>query len=170
MPELNEEFIKNVTKGKSTNENELRDSIKKDIQNYYDERMDEIIRGKLISEIVKNNDFVPPSSLVTNVLEEYIKSEEEQAKKNKNKHFNKEEAKQRLLKPAENEVKWYLIRNQIIKEDNIEIAEPELMELAKKDSEKTGIAVDKLLNFYKSSNQSERLLDKKLLDFLKSNK
>ncbi len=169
LPELNEEFIKNVTKDKSSNENELRDSIKKDIQNYYDERTDEFIRGKLISEIVKNNDFVPPSSLVTNVLEEYVKSEEEQAKKNKTKHFNKEEAKQRLLKPAENEVKWYLIKNKIIKNENIEVNEPELMELAQKDSEKTGIAVDKLLNFYKSSNQSERLLDKKLFDFLKSN-
>lgn len=169
LPELNEEFIKDITKGKSNNESEFREAIKKDIQNYYDERMDEIVRGKLISEIVKNNEFVPPSTLVSNVLEEYIKNEEEQAKKNKIKNFNREEVKQRLIKSAENEVKWYLIRNQIIKNENIEVTDDELTELAQKDSERTGISIDKLINYYKSSNQVERELDKKLFDFLKTN-
>lgn len=168
-PELNEELIRKVTKDKVSNESDLRENIKKDIQQYYDDRSEEIIRGKLISEIVKNNDFTPPSSLVNNILEEYVKSEEEQAKKNRIKNFNKDEARNRLLKPAENEVKWYLIRNQIIKNENLEVSEEELLELAKKDSEKTGLPVEKLLNYYKSSNQSERTLDKKLFDFLKEN-
>lgn len=168
-PELNEELIKKVTKEKFSDVKEFRENIKKDIQNYYNERAEEIIRGKLISEIVKNNDFVPPSSLVSNVLEEYVKNEEEQAKKNKVKNFDKDEAKRRLLKPAENEVKWYLIRNQIIREEKLEVSEDELLELAQKDSEKTGLPVDKLLNYYKSSNQSERSLDRKLFELLKEN-
>ncbi len=166
-PELNDELIKKVTKDKVSNETDLRASIKKDIQHYYDDRTEEIIRGKLISEIVKNNDYIPPSSLVNYILEEYLKNEEEQAKKNKVKFFNKDEARNRLMKSAENEVKWYLIRNQIIKNENLEVSEDELLELAKKDSEKTGLPVEKLLNYYKSSNQSERTLDKKLFDFLK---
>ena len=39
--------------------------------------------------------------------------------------------------------------------------------MAEKDAEKTGLPVDKLLNYYKSSNQGERLIDQKLFDFLK---
>jgi len=42
-----------------------------------------------------------------------------------------------------------------------------LKALAEKDAEKTGISVDKLLNYYKNSGQNERLLDDKLFDFLK---
>ncbi len=38
LPELNEELIKKVTKDKVSTEAELRDEIKKDIQNYYDQR------------------------------------------------------------------------------------------------------------------------------------
>lgn len=168
-PELNEELIRKVTKDKFSDVTEFRENIKKDIQNYYNERTEEIVRGKLISEIVKNNDFTPPLSLVENVLAEYVKSEEEQAKKNKLKTFDKDEARNRLYKSAENEVKWYLIRNQIIKKEKLEVTEDELRELAQKDSEKTGLPVEKLINYYKSSNQSERSLDSKLFDYLKQN-
>lgn len=169
LPELNEEFIKKVTKEKAASEQELREAIKNDIQNYYDQRTEEITRGKLISEIIKNNDFTPPSSLVSSILEEYVRSEEEQAKKNKNVYFNKDETRQRLFKSAETEVKWYLIRNKIIDIENLQVSEDELMELAKAESEKTGLPVEKLLNYYKSSNQAEKNLDKKLFDFLKEN-
>ena len=67
------------------------------------------------------------------------------------------------------EVKWYLIKNEIQKTENITVSEEDLTELAKKESEKTGLPVDKLINYYKTSNQGERILDQKLFDFLKSN-
>ena len=169
LPELNDEFIKKITKDKVSSESELRESIKNDVQKYYDQRMEEIIRGKLISEIVKNNDFTPPSSLVANVLEEYIKTEEEQAKKNKNRYFNKDEAKQRFQKSAENEVKWYMIKNEIISKEKLEVSDQDLTDLAQKESEKTGLPVDKLLNYYKSSGHLERTLGEKLFDYLKTN-
>lgn len=169
LPLLNEEFIKNVTKDKVSNEAELRENIKNDLQNYYNQKVEEISRGKLISEIIKNNDFTPPASLVSNILKEYIKSEEEQAKKNKNKFFDKEEAEKRLYKSAENEVKWYLIKNQIVKNEDLQVSDEELAELAKTESETTGLPVEKLLNYYKSSNHSERIIDKKLFDFLEQN-
>jgi len=168
LPELNEELIKKATKDKVSTESELREEIKKDIQNYYDQRTEEFVRGKLVSEIVKNNDFDPPKSLVNNILEEYVKNEEEQSKKSKY-PFNKEETRKRLLKSAESEVKWYLIKSEINKNENIAITDDEIKEQAEKEAEKIGIPVDKLINYYKTSNQSERMLDKKLFDFLKSN-
>ncbi|HQF43027.1 MAG TPA: trigger factor [Ignavibacteriaceae bacterium] len=167
-PELNEELIKKVTRDKVSTEADLREEIKKDIQSYYDNQTEEMIRIKLISEILKKNDFVPPRSLVNNILNEYVKNEEEQAKKSKY-PFNKEEARNRLEKSAENEVKWYLIKNEIQKAENILLTDQDLNELAESESVKTGLPVDKLINYYKSSNQGERILDKKLFDFLKSN-
>jgi trigger factor len=168
LPELNEVLIKKATKDKVSTEPELKEEIRKDIQNYYDQRTEELVRGKLISEIVKNHDFVPPKSLVNNILEEYVKSEEEQSKKSKY-PFNKEESRKRLLNSAENEVKWYLIKSEIQKNENIAVTDDEIKELAEREAEKIGIPVDKLINYYKTSNQTERVLDQKLFDFLKSN-
>ncbi|WP_337866059.1 trigger factor [Ignavibacterium sp.] len=168
LPELNEELIKKVTKDRLSDIQSFKDEIKRDIQNYYDQKMEEIIRSKLLSEIIKYNDFTPPQTLVNNLLDEYIKSEEEYAKKNRI-PFNKDEARNRLMKSAENEVKWYLIKEKIQKDENISVTEEELKEFAEKESQQTGLPVEKLMNYYKASNQVERILDEKLFDFLKSN-
>jgi trigger factor len=166
-PELNEELIKKVTKDKVTNEADLRAEIRKDIQGYYDQRNEELTQDKLIGLIIKNNDFVPPASLVTNILEDMVKNEEESNKKQGYRKYDKVEASNRLRKNAEYNVKWYLIKEAIQKKENIIISDEELNELAAKDAEKTGIAVDKLINFYKTQNYSEKLIDKKIYDFLK---
>jgi hypothetical protein len=64
-------------------------------------------------------------------------------------------------------VKWYQLKNEIQKKENLEVTDKELEELAAKDAEKTGLPLDKLINYYKSSNQTERMLDQKLFEFLK---
>jgi len=167
IPELNEELIKKVTKDKVNNEADLKTEIRKDIEKYYEQRNDELTQDKLISSIIKNNDFTPPSTLVSNVLEDLVKQEIESAKKQGYKNIDKNETANRLRKSAEYNVKWFLIKDAIQKKENISITDEELNEQAAKDAEKTGIAIDKLINYYKSSNYGEKIIDKKLLDFLK---
>lgn len=169
LPELDEEFIKKITKDKFNNENDFRENIKTDIQNYYNQRTDEITRDKLIQEIVKANDFTPPSSLINNFLSDLVEREEQEVKKQGYPKYDREEGAKRLRNYAEYEVKWYLIKNEIEKKENIDVTDEDLMELVKKDVEKTGLPEDKLLNYYKSSNFTERLRDQKLLEFLKEN-
>ncbi len=72
-----------------------------------------------------------------------------------------------LQPSALNEVKWYQLKTEIQKKEKIEVTDKDLEELAAKDAEKTGLPVDKLINYYKSSNQVERMLDVKLFEFLK---
>ena len=167
LPELNEELVKKVTKDKVSTVEDFREDIRKDIQSYYDQRTEEFLRNRLITSIIKNNDFVPPSTLVKNILDQIVKNETEHMKQHGNHNPDVNALKDRYLKTAENDVKWFLLKDDIIKKENISIPEEELKELAEKDAEKTGISVDKLLNYYKNSGQNERLLDKKLFDFLK---
>ncbi len=167
LPELNEELIKKVTKDKISNETDLRNQIKNDFSNYYAQKTDEFTHSQLISKITKSNDFTPPSTMVSNILEEMVKSEEERLKKEGLHKFSSEDLKKHLQPAAEKEVKWYLIKNEILKKENLEVTDSDLEELAKKDAEKTGLPFEKLVSYYKTSQQSERFLDKKLLDFLK---
>lgn len=164
-PELNEELIKKITKDKISNVDDFKKDIKDNIQKFYDQRFDELVKLKLMSEIVKRNDFTAPQTLIDNLLEQYLKSEKEYYNK-KGMYFNRDEAANRLKKNAENELKWYLIRDEIIKKENISITEEEIEELAKMESEKTGLPVEKLFNYYKSSNQMDSILEKKLFEFL----
>jgi len=167
LPELNEELIKKVTKDKVTTTEQFKEEIKKDIQAYLDQRTNEILRDRLMMLIVKENDFVPPAIFVNNILEDMIKREEEEAKKQRFKKFDRNEAYNRLKPAAELEVKWFLLKDAIQKQENISVTDDELNELAKKEAEKTGIGIEKLINYYKSSNLIEKISDKKLFDFLK---
>jgi trigger factor len=167
LPELNEELVKKLTKDKVTSPEEFKEDIRKDFTNYYNQRTEEFTHRKLMSSIVSNNEFTPPASLVQNVLQELIKQEKENGKKYGMKNIDESVLKERLLPSAEFEVKWYLLKNLIQKKENLEFSEAELNDLAAKDAEKTGIAIEKLINYYKSSNMTEKLVDKKLFDFLK---
>ena len=167
LPELNEELIKKATKDKLTTEGELRTEIEKNIQNYYDQRTEEFTRSKLISLIITKNDFTPPSFMVESILDEMVKSEEERLKKQGMKKIDNKYLREYLQPSALNEVKWFQLKTEIQKKEKIEVTDKELEELAAVDAEKTGLPVDKLINYYKSSNQVERMLDKKLFDFLR---
>ncbi len=167
LPELNEKFIKKITKDKVSNETDLKKEIKKDIGNYYEGKIEEILRGTLITTLIKNNEFTPPSTLVNNILEELVKTEEEYLKKQGYPKVNTSELKERLKITAENDVKWFLIKSELLKKENISVTDDEIKELAEKDAEKTGIPAEKLLNYYKNSGQNEKILDQKLFNFLK---
>ena len=167
LPELGEELIKKATKDKWSTEAELRSEIEKNIQNYYDQKIEEFTNTRLISTIISKNDFTPPSVMVDGILDEMVKSEEERLKKQGMKKVDTKYLREYLQPSAVNEVKWYQLKSEIQKKEKLEVSNSELEEQAKMDAEKTGLPIDKLMNYYKSSNQIERMLDKKVFDFLK---
>ncbi len=167
LPELNEEFIKKITKDKVSNEADLKKEVRKDIENFYEGKVEEILRGTLITTLIKNNEFTPPSTLVNNILTELVKNEEEYLKKQGHLNVNTSDLTDRLKTTAENDVKWFLIKSELLKKENISVTDDELKELAEKDAEKTGIPAEKLLNYYKDSGQNDKILDQKLFEFLK---
>ncbi|HSD64757.1 MAG TPA: hypothetical protein VLB50_13225, partial [Ignavibacteriaceae bacterium] len=169
LPELDAEFLKKITRDKVDNEKDFRENVRNDIQKYYDQKADEITRDKLTMEIVKANDFTPPASLVSSFLQDLIEGEEKEFKKQGYGKYDREEAAKRLKSYAEFEVKWYLIKTEIEKKENIQVTDEDLRDLVAKDAEKTGLPEDKLLNYYKSSNFAEKLRDQKLFEFLKVN-
>ncbi len=169
MPALSDDFIKRITKGKSSNEAEMRAQIKSDLENEIKRQNDEFYRNALIQQIIKNNEFTPPRTMVSSFLEEIIKEEELNSKKNGYKKFNRQESETRNAKAAEFEVKWYLISSAIKEKEHIEISESELNEHAQKDASETGIDLEKILAYYNSTNFKNRLTDNKLITFLKDN-
>lgn len=166
LPELDEELVKKITKDRFTTEAELREDIKKDLQNYYNQQVATITQNKLAELVVKNNPFKAPHTMVHNMLHSLMDDEEQRAKKEGYTKYDRHEAHHRLEGNAEWIVKWFLLKQEIVKKENLDVTEAELQELAAKDAEKTGIAVDKLMNYYNSPGYKDKLSDKKVFDFL----
>ncbi|MCW9064831.1 MAG: trigger factor, partial [Ignavibacteriaceae bacterium] len=126
LPELNEELIKKATKDKVSTETELRSEIEKNIQSYYDQKAEEFIRNQLIGLIITKNDFTPPSFMVDSILDEMVKSEEERLKKQGMKKVDTKYLREYLQPSALNEVKWYQLKTEIQKKENIEVNDKDL--------------------------------------------
>lgn len=167
LPELNEDLVKKLTKDRISSPEQFKDEIKKDLEYYFAQRTEEYIRKKLMSLVVSNNNFEPPRSIVENVLTELVKQEEEERKKYRMPVMDKNTLRNQLLPSAEFEVKWYILKNMIQKKENITFSDDEMNDLANKEAEKTGISVEKLINYYRSSKIQEKMIDQKLFDFLK---
>jgi len=168
-PELNEEIIQKISNNKSKTVNELNELMHKNFSDYYTKQSDEIFVNNLLNEIVKNNDFTPPSGYVENIHNRLIEIEKENAKRYKMKNID-EKAIAEYFKPrAEWNAKWQIVLENIAEVENLKVEDSELEKLAKQEAEKTGISVQKLIKYYKDSNRDETLLEDKVIKFLKEN-
>jgi trigger factor len=168
LPELDEEFLKKTFGDKVTSEQELRDEIRRNIESYFEKQIEDLHRNKIVEKIIQNNPFEPPHSMVHRYMDQIMKMEEDKAKEQK-RPFNRAEMGKRMHGVAEYELKWHMLKENIKEKENIIVTDEELNEIAQKEAEKTGITVDKLINYYNSSGYKNNLSDRKLFDFLKSN-
>ncbi len=168
QPEMNEELFKKISKDKATNLNELRNMLKDNFTEYYNKQSDEIFTNNLLNEIVKNNDFTPPPGYVETVHKRLIEIEKENAKRYKMKEIDESTIAEYYKPKAEWNAKWQIILENLAEKENIKIEDSEIEELAKKEAEKTGISVEKLVKFYKDSNRTEVMLEDKVVNYLKS--
>lgn len=169
LPELNEEFIKKITKDKISTVEDLRKDIKDGVQNYYDKQSNDLLINSILSTVVKNNDFKPPHGFVHIMLDRLVRVEEERAKRAGDKRFDAKEAHKRLHNQAEWSAKWQIILESLAQKENLKVEDSELQELAEKEASEIGISADKLMNYYKETNRSQTLLEEKVIDFLKNN-
>ncbi|KAF0152858.1 MAG: trigger factor [Ignavibacteria bacterium] len=168
-PELTEELIKKISRNKASNIDELKEYVTKNFEDYYTKQTEEIVTNNLLDIVVKNNDFTAPQGYVKTLQKRMVDSERENAKRYKATNFD-EAAVSEYLKPrAEWNAKWQIIMEALAEKENIKVEESELEELAKKESEKTGITVAKLMKYYEDTSRAEMLLEEKVIRFLIDN-
>jgi len=165
-PELNEEFLKKVSRDKITTADELRENIKKDLVSYYESSINDMTELKLEQAVLKNNDFAPPKVFIQNYLDHLVKDEIESYKKKKKK-ANAEAIRERLMPKAENSVKWILLKDKIVEKENITLSDDRIKELSEENAEKMGVSSDVLLKHYQSDEMKNRLLMNEFYSFLK---
>lgn len=166
-PELTDEFVKEISNGQANNAEELRDTYRKEMQNYYDDTASDIVDMKLEQTILENNPFTPPASLVENYLTSLINQEIERAKREKKLAPKPEELREQLAKKAENSVRWILIREDIVKKEGVKVDDEIIDKLANENAEKMNVSVETLKKHYSREDVKSSLLTRAFYDFLR---
>ncbi len=171
LPAVDDALAQKISNGKFQTIEELKQNIKKDLEDFWKERGDRRFENDLLSEIVKQYDFTIPESLIQNVTDTFIDdAKNQQPNKQLPKNFNEKQYREQSRETAIWQSKWLLIKEKFITKEKIEIADSEIEKIAEEESAKLNIDKERLVNFYKSSdNALERLKYNRLIDILKQN-
>jgi trigger factor len=168
LPELSDEFVKKVTKDKITTLDEFRKGIREDLESYWKEKNRRSLVNSIVSEIIRLHEFQVPESLIRSVLENLLEEIKGQhPKKQLPADFDVEKFFQENRPYAIFQAKWALLREEIVKAENLSVDEAALVTLAEREAAKIGIDKERLITYYKSSDQvKDRLVGDKLIDLL----
>lgn len=169
LPEFNDEFVKKIAKDKVATVDDFRKGLREDLEAYWKEKSHRQTVNALVGEIVRRHDFQVPESLTRSILQSLFEDVKQQYKGKLPKDFDTEKFFQENRAYAIYQAKWALIREEIIKAETITADDQDLIGLAEREAGKIGIDKERLINYYKSSDQiKDRLVSDKLMSFLLS--
>jgi trigger factor len=128
LPELNDEFAKDVSD--ATSLDELKTKVREGLEHERDHRQKELQREKIIAELVKLHDFPVPESLVEHQmdvrLERVVRSLAQQGVDPRAVNVDWVSLRKRQEERAKEDVKAELVIDRIATEEQIDITEEEL--------------------------------------------
>ena len=166
LPELNDEFAKNFAK--MENLEKLKSEIRESLQNQANKEADNVLKGDMIKQIVDNNRFEVPDSMV----DKYIQSVTEDFKK-RYKDVDELKLRQSYRGIGEDTIRWQFILREIADKENIKVSEDDRAEWVKQFASMYNMteqtAREALGKAGKFEDIDDTLLEKKVLDFIKEN-
>jgi trigger factor len=168
LPVLDDAFVAKVTKDKIKTVDEFRTNIKTEMIAYWKSQSDRQVVNAVTAEILKRHEFQVPESLVHNVLAGLREElQNEQPSRKLPEDFDVEKFNEQNREYAIYQAKWALLREELLKAENVTVSDEDLEKLAEEEAERIKIPKDRLINYYKSSEQiKERLIGDKLLKVL----
>lgn len=168
-PELDAEFFRKVAKQDIQTLNEFKKFIREDLERVYNRISEQELENNIISELIRSNEVPVPEVLVEKILNSRL----EDIRKNNPKRqlpegFDIEEFKKTNRVDAILQVKWYLIKEQVIEMEKMEVRDEEIEKAAQEYASKYGLPIDKVRSsFRKNERLKHDLLDGKVMEFLK---
>ncbi|MBI3579809.1 MAG: trigger factor [Ignavibacteriales bacterium] len=168
LPELNDDFVAKVTKDKMKTVAELKTSVKDDLETYWKEKNRRSKINAIVSEVIRLHEFQVPESLIRSVLGGLVEEIKNQYPNKQLPHdFDVEKFFEENRAYAIFQAKWALLREEIINAEKLTASDDDLTALAEGEAPKIGIDKERLITYYKSSDQAkDRIVGDKLMDFL----
>ena len=154
LPEIDEDFIKVAdpeAKDMVDYRNRIRERLEEAYRNRSDEAFDRQLSDAMISHV--NPDF-PPS-----MAESYLEHMVEDVNKNNPGKVDKDKIKEMYKPISERNLKWYLIRNAIIKGQEFKVSKDDVQEEINRRKKASPEHIKELEKYFKKPSNRQRLQD-----------
>ena len=168
LPEINEEFIKKVDPEAKTEE-ELRASVETRIVDNYQHRSQEAFERQLSDAMIKKVNPEFPPSMVESYLDHMVE-DIKQSKQPGAEDLDEAKVRETYQSVAERNMKWFLVRKAIIKENELEVTKDEVQAEVQRLIDRSPDHAKEIEKYYKKPSNRTRieddLMEKKILDYL----
>lgn len=168
LPEITEELVEEISSKKAKTIEEFKAQIRENIEKYNESQSENIFSNTMLGKVVENNEFTVPQGYVQVLLDRMVQQEMEYAERQKQK-VEESYLREQLKTRAEFSARWQIVMENIARVEELTVEDADIEKIAEKEAEKTGLPVDKLVNFYKESGRKDALLEEKVIEFLKAN-
>ena len=162
LPELNDAFAKKIDL-KVKNIDDLKHKIRDNIQKSLDQQHKKEINNAIMDYFISKTKFDPPISMIDNYMEHII-----QDLKQKNANIDEEKTREEYQDIAKKNVKWHLIKSELVKMNNIIIPNKDLDDKIDEFISHDNNQKKQIKEFYGKdeniNNLNEQLLNNKLFD------
>ena len=165
LPDLDDEFAKDVNENLN-NLDDLKKYVKEILKERANFESDKNVRKQIENEILRRHEFDIPNGMIGYYLNNLLKD----IKKESLEDVDEEYIKSSYRDLAIRNIKWYWIREKIIRENNIKVEDYEIDERIEEIAKRSGISPERARITYRSKKSreeiKEEILEDKLFSFL----
>ncbi|NND72850.1 MAG: trigger factor [Rhodothermales bacterium] len=173
LPDLDDEFVKSVSKGEVETVDAFKEEIRKQLASGWEQRSRELLESSLMLKILDLHDIEIPDSIIDIYLDSFV---EDVIRRNQGKApegFNEDAFRFANRDEAEQQAKWMLIRERLVETENLDVTDDEMAEFFKQSSEGGGFSPEDMEAYYRSmpalmDGLKQRQMSKKVFDFIES--
>jgi len=171
LPALDETLVRKLTGEKTTDVQEFKQSLRDDLNRYWQEQSAAQVRDAIADEIVRTHEFPVPESLVNGFLDSFVEDIKSRSRTGAlPKDFDEKKFRAENRANAVWQAKWMLLKEGIAAAEHIELTDEELDAMATLEATRIGLDKERLMQYYRgSSTAKEKLLSDKILTFLVNN-
>jgi trigger factor len=166
LPELDMDFVK-LMKSDAKTVDDWKKSVREQIDLSYANKSEEAFERALADELIEKANPEYPPSMVDSYLDRLV---EDVKKGNPDTELDEEKVKETYRSLAERNMKWYMIRKALIKDQNFEVLPKEIDEEVKRLQDLSPEQASEIKKYYKKPSNRTRLeddlIEKKIIAYL----
>lgn len=171
LPELDDAFVGEVSKDRFVSVEDLREDLRKTIEEAWSERSRELLDGRIVEKMLELHEVHVPRSAVEVYLDSFVEDVKQRSEGKLPAGFDEQAFREANREEAERQAKWMLIRDAFIEREGLEATDEDLDEYFEKAAgQNEQLSAGMLKQYYQSMNMLDRVkqqvLSRKVFDRL----
>ncbi|WP_457652417.1 trigger factor [Rhodocaloribacter sp.] len=164
MPELDDAFVTEFTKGRLESVAALREDIRKHLEEMWEERSRELMEGEMVERLVERHPIPVPESVVGMYLESYAEDLEQFFKGEIPERFDLAGYLRSRAPDAIRQARWMFIRDKLIEQEGLEVTDEDRMARFEEMAAGEEFSADDLRKYYQVNRVLMDQLDQRLIN------